>query len=101
MMQTVIATLQVTPGKEKLFEEDFKAWAKVVKDNEPGTLRYWLNRDPQNPNTYYVLELYADDAALQAHMRNLHARKDGPADLLAGPPQIQVLNWVADAHEIS
>jgi len=98
-MLTVIATLQVRPNKEKAFEDNFKSWAKIIKENEPGTLRYWLSRDPQDPNTYYALELYADEAALETHMRNLEARTDGPADLLAGPPQIKVLNWVGDAHE--
>lgn len=98
-MLTVLATLRIRPGTAHAFEEDFRSWAKVIKANEPGTLRYWLSRDPENPETYYALELYADETALQAHMGNLQARTGG-IDVLAEPPRIQVLEWVADAHDI-
>ena len=35
--------------------------------NEPGTLLYVMNRAKDNPNAFWVTELYADDDAFTAH----------------------------------
>jgi len=34
---------------------------------EPGTLRFELIADPENPNRFYLNEAYADEAAFEAH----------------------------------
>ena len=93
-MITVIATLRVNPDKLRAFEEDFRAWADVVKANEPGTIQYSLAHDSGNPGTYFVIELYADKASFEAHSQNLQARPDAPKDLFIAPPIIQVLDTV-------
>jgi quinol monooxygenase YgiN len=93
-MITVIATVRAKPGKGPELEADFRAWAKVVKEKEPGTLMYTLNQSREDPELYYAVEQYKDDAAVQTHMANFQARGRGP-DVAAGPPQILVLNQVA------
>lgn len=92
-MITVIATVRAKPGKGPELEADFRAWADVVKQKEPGTLMYTLSRSKEDPNLYYALEFYQDEAAVQAHMANFQNRPKGP-DLAEGPPQILVLDKV-------
>ncbi len=55
-----------------------------MKANEPGTLQYTLHRSREDTDVYYAIELYTDEAAVQAHMQNFQARKGG-ADVLAAP----------------
>ncbi len=93
-MISVIATVQAKPGRGAEVEADFRAWAEVVKQTEPGTLQYTLSRSRQNPDLFYALELYQDQAAVDAHMANLHARGGGLPDFFAAPPIIQVLDRV-------
>lgn len=93
-MITVIATVRAKPGKGAELEADFRAWAAVVKEKEPGTLMYSLSRSREDPNLYYALETYADEAAVQAHMANFRARQGGATDVAEGPPQILVLDKV-------
>ena len=92
-MITVIATVRAKPGLGAELEADFRAYAEVVKKNEPGTLMYTLSRSREDPDLYYALETYADEAAVQAHIANFHSRPAGP-DIAAGPPLIQVLDRI-------
>ena len=92
-MITVIATIRAKPGKGSELEADFRAWAEVVKAKEPGTLQYTLSRSREDPDLYVAFELYADDAAVAAHMANFQARPAGP-DIAMGPPKIEILNKV-------
>jgi quinol monooxygenase YgiN len=92
-MIAVIATVRAKPGKGPELEADFRAWAEVVKQKEPGTLQYTLNRSKDDPDLYYAIEFYQDEAAVQAHMANFQARQAGP-DLAVGPPEIKVLDRV-------
>lgn len=92
-MITLIATLRTKPGMGAELEADFSAWSKIVKANEPGTLQYDLNRSREDADVYCVVEAYADETALQTHMKNLHARQNPPT-MLAGPPTLQVLDKV-------
>ena len=92
-MISVIATVRAKPGMGKALEDDFRDWAAVVKANEPGTLQYTLNRSKDDPDLYYAIEAYADEAAVHTHMANFQARKGG-ADVAAGPPTILVLDRV-------
>ena len=89
-MITVIATVKAKPGKGPDLEADFRSYAETVKANEPGTLLYTLNRDPKDPETFYAIEIYQDEASLQTHLANFHARQGAP-DVALGPPEIQVL----------
>jgi quinol monooxygenase YgiN len=93
-MIRVVATVRAKPGKGPELEEDFRDWAKVVKANEPGTLEYTLYRSKDDPEVYVALELYENEAAIEAHRKNFRARQGG-ADVAAGPPTILLLERVA------
>ena len=62
----------------------------VAADGEPGTLHYALHTEAAEPNVIWFYELYADQAAFEAHagsptmaevMGSLGGLLDGPADM--------------------
>jgi quinol monooxygenase YgiN len=93
-MIAVLATLHIKPGTGAAFEADFVEWSKTVKANEPETLQYNLTRSRDDAQVYYVLEMYASDAAFKSHIKNLMARPAG-TDFFVAPPKIEMLDIVA------
>lgn len=64
-----------------------------IRAREPGTLVYATHRVRDDDLARVFYEMYADDAALQAHedaahVRDFHAAKER---LLAGPPRVEML----------
>jgi quinol monooxygenase YgiN len=92
----IIATLKVQDGKGPEFEGVFSGLAEQVRANEPGNRLYQLTKSRADPNTYKVLELYADQDALTHHGQTDYFRaagaKMGPC--LAGRPDIEMLDAV-------
>ena len=86
-MIALIAKLNVASGKEAAFEKVMLGLAEQVRANEDGNHLYTLVKDDDG---YAVLELYEDDAALQAHGQSQHFRDAGAkfAGLMAGPPSL-------------
>jgi autoinducer 2-degrading protein len=64
---SAVAKLTVKPDKA----DDFpKVWDDVlahIAANEPGTEHYVMHRSNRDPSIFYVTEIYADQAALDAH----------------------------------
>ncbi len=91
----LLAVLKIQEDKCAAFEAAFGALQKVVKADEPGNLQYDLFRAPE-PNTYYVYEQYADDAALAAHGKSEAAKAGmmGLGAFLAGRPDVKKLDKV-------
>jgi quinol monooxygenase YgiN len=92
----VIAKLTARPGSEEAFETAFLDMAAQVKANEPGNLLYQLTKSRTEPSVYKVLEVYADQAALEAHRASEHFKAGGRAlrDHLGAPPEVEVLDAV-------
>ena len=92
----VIATLKVQEGKGAELEAVFRELAEQVAANEPGNKLYRLTRTRADANTYVVMELYDDQAAIEAHGKSDHFRAAGPkiGACLAGRPDIQYLDTV-------
>ena len=92
----VIATLKVQPGKAEAFEDAMRELMARVKANEPGCLTYQLTKRRAEPDTYVVMELYANQDAAKAHAESEHFRAAGPklAGLLAAMPEIEYLDAV-------
>lgn len=92
----VVATLRVKDGEGAKLEAAFADLAAKVRANEPGNLAYQLCKSRTEPNTYKVLELYADEAALKAHGASEHFKASGPAlgAVLAGRPDVEYLDGV-------
>ena len=92
----VIAVLKVQDGKNADFEAVFKNLAAKGRANEPGNLAYGCTKSRTDPNTYKVLELYADQDALTAHGQTDYFKAAGPGigACLAGRPEIEYLDGI-------
>jgi len=94
----LIARLKVLPGKEQAFEAAFRPLSdKVNSDAEPGNLLYKLCRSRSDPQTYVVMELYADQAAVDIHPNTEHFKSLWPtlAPLLQpGRPDFEFVDTV-------
>ncbi len=93
-MLAVIAKLNVADGKEAEFEEIMLGLAEQVRANEPGNHLYQLCKD--GDGNYVVMELYEDQAALDAHGASDHFKAAGPklGGVMGGRPDIQRLETV-------
>jgi quinol monooxygenase YgiN len=92
----VIATLQVQDGKGEELEAVFGELAPQVRVNEPGNKLYVLHKSREDANTYVVLEIYDDQAAIEAHRNSNHFKAAGPklGACLAGRPDVKFLDAV-------
>jgi quinol monooxygenase YgiN len=64
---SVIVKIPVVPGKRDEFAQAFEQAITNAKA-EAGTLHYVLHADGADENAVWVTEIYADQAALDAHM---------------------------------
>jgi len=63
---SVIATITVKDGKADTLLAAFDQFFDFVSD-EPGTEQYVLHRSTTDPNRFFVVERYTDQAAFDAH----------------------------------
>lgn len=92
----VIATLKVQEGKGGEFEAVFRDLAAQVRANEPGNKLYQVLKSRKEANTYIVMEIYQDQAALEVHGKSDHFRAAGPkiGPTMAGRPDIQYFDSI-------
>ncbi len=92
----VIATLKVAEGKGAEFESVFRDLAAKVKAGEPGNQLYRVFKSKKDADTYIVMEIYADQAALEAHGKSDHFRaaQPGIGATLGGRPDIQYFDAI-------
>jgi quinol monooxygenase YgiN len=96
-MRAILAYLTAKPGKEAEFREKMTAQAKRCLGNEAGCLQFDVVQDPKNPTRFVMLEVYKDDAAIQAHQDSQHFKDFRPVigDLVADR-KVEVFNMVSD-----
>lgn len=94
----IFATLIAKSGRKADFEAAFRQMAAAVRTREPGAELYQLCKVQKAPDTYRVMELYVDQAAVEAHRSNYRYRALGVAlrDLLEAPPAVEMLDTVGD-----
>ncbi|MEI9991402.1 MAG: putative quinol monooxygenase [Rhizomicrobium sp.] len=90
----VIATIKIKEGTNEAFETAAKGLMAAVRANEPGNEIYRFCK--ADATTYVVMEIYADQAALDAHRNSDHFKSIGATlgPCMAGRPDIQVLETV-------
>lgn len=79
----VLATFKAQEGKAPELQRIFSALASQVRTNEPGNIAYVVTRPRGAANTYTVIELYDDEAAIAVHRAARH--------YLAAVPKIMAL----------
>lgn len=92
----LVVTIKIKEGTNAAFEAVVKELMAAVRANEPGNLLYQFCKSRTDASTYIVMEIYADQAALEAHGKTDHFRtigaKMGPS--MAGRPEVQYLDTV-------
>jgi quinol monooxygenase YgiN len=93
----VVATMKVKPDQVEAFETAMRELVADTTRLEPGVTIYKFFRSQKEPTTYTMMELYADQAVLDAHMKSDHFRgagaKLGPC--LAERPQLDRYDYLA------
>jgi len=86
----VVATIKIQPGKNAEFEAVAREMMAAVRANEPGNKFYNFCKSKADETTYVVMEMYADQAALETHGKSDHFRTIGPkmGPCLAGRPEV-------------
>ncbi|BCW90659.1 hypothetical protein sos41_38320 [Alphaproteobacteria bacterium SO-S41] len=87
----LIVRLTTKPGKGAEFEKAFAVQAEGVRKNEPGNKLYQLLKPADQEDTYVVMELYDDAAAIQAHRDAPHMVANRPiiSELIAPGTQLE------------
>lgn len=95
-MMGIVATLKVKEGKEAVLEAEVKSMMATMETAEPGCLQFDMFTHSSEPGTYVMMERYADQAAVDAHMNSAHFQTlvKNLQDVLAGPPDVSILNAV-------
>ena len=93
----LIVNIKVKAGKEKELETTFAPCIAATK-KEPGCIAYELNRDPDEPTTYFMYEKFKNIAALEAHLQTEHIKTflSKAGDLLASPPELKFFAVVGE-----
>ncbi|CBX95815.1 hypothetical protein IAQ61_004651 [Plenodomus lingam] len=95
----VIAIITPKPGKADRVQELLSTAAEAVKRDEPGTLRYHLQRETKGHGVFVMLETYANQAALETHGKSeaykALSRAMKQEDLLAAPMKVLFTKEVA------
>lgn len=71
-MQALIVSFHIKPEHVAAFEVAIADNARASRETEPGCRQFDVCRDPQNPQLFFLYELYDDDAAIAAHMQSAH-----------------------------
>jgi (4S)-4-hydroxy-5-phosphonooxypentane-2,3-dione isomerase len=74
-MVTFTARLKALPGKEAEAAEKLREMVASVDANEPGALAYICHQVAGCPGEFFFYEVYADEAAKDAHMKTAHFGK--------------------------
>jgi quinol monooxygenase YgiN len=93
-MPSVVATLKVKEDKLEEARSFLKQLAADTLAKEPGTLVYTVHQKKDEPTTFVFYEKYESDEALAEHSKNLKAAGAQFAAVLAGAPEIVLLEEV-------
>jgi quinol monooxygenase YgiN len=93
-MPTVIATIKVKEDKIEEAKQALKSMAADVLESEAGTLAYQFHQRKDEPTLFVAYEKYETEEAFAEHSKNLPARAGGLAGLLAGAPEIIMLEEI-------
>ena len=85
MSLRLIITINAAPGKGSAFAEAFKARCEEVMQ-EPGCEQFEVFQSALNPDKLTLLELWTDQAALDAHAKVNATRAPMPPGLRSGTP---------------
>ena len=74
-MKAALVTIDVKPEFREQFIEESRLDAEGSLANEPGCMRFDILQDNQDPNRFYLYEVYQGDAAEKAHVDTPHFKR--------------------------
>ena len=87
-MLAMLVKVRVKPELRQRFLDAIEVDALASERDEPGCYRFNVLQDEKEENVYYFYEVYADQAALEAHRAMPHyAVWRAAADTLDGPTE--------------
>ena len=97
---TVVAKIRAAKGKGDALAALLKEQAGVVHKAEPGCLAYRPHRSTKDPDLFLFYEMYADEAALEAHRTAPHLaafrKRREQEGMTEGAVEIDVLRSLTD-----
>jgi quinol monooxygenase YgiN len=99
-MSQIAYVVRITTAEGKR-DEAFATFGKLIAaaESEPGTLHYTMHADVADPDVIWFYEVYADQAAFEAHLGSDTMAEIGAVagSLLAGAPEMHQLEIVQSA----
>ena len=89
-MYVVAVTFQIKPDHVEAFRDAVRRQAENSVTHEAGCHRFDVSVDRASPTTFFLYEVYTDEAAFKAHLASAHY-----ADFSA-----TVSDWVADRSSL-
>ena len=74
-MISIFVTIQIKEGFRDQFTEASFGDAQGSVRDEPGCFRFDILQSDEDPNRFHLYEVYADEAALEAHRNAPHYKK--------------------------
>lgn len=87
-MYIVSVTFVIKDEFAELFKEEMSRQARKCLAMEEGCLQFDVGRDPENPNRFFLYELYADQSAFDTHRQTDHFAEFGQL----------VKDWIAERY---
>ena len=100
-MFAIFVTIDIKPDCVEEFTEASFGDAQGSVRDEPGCFRFDILKDIENPNRFYLYEVYTDEAAFEAHQQTPHFNKwfSTVQEMLVGELQIVNMNTVFPSDE--
>ena len=93
-MPSVIANVKVKEDKIEEAKKFLKELSEETLANESGTLVYTVHQRADDPTMFVFYEKYENEEAFKIHGKNLASKGAGFAGILAGAPEIIMLEEV-------
>ena len=97
---TLIAKVRAAKGKGDALAALLTEQVGVVRKAEPGCMAYSLHRSEKDPDAFVFFEVYADDAALDAHRKAPHLaayrQRREQAALTEGAVEVEIYRPLTD-----
>ena len=87
-MLVLVVSLKVKPGRADDFIAAAQADGEGTTENEDGNFQFSVVRDQDDPDRFFLFEVYRDEAALEAHRATPHflRYRELTADIYAEGP---------------
>ena len=87
-MLVMMVNAKVKPGKREEFLNVIQEDAESTTKNEPGNFGFYVIQNNEDPDRFFLFEVYKDQAALEAHRAAPHFLKyrQATADIYDGDP---------------